>query len=166
MTPSSMDSYSIVALSVSISAITSPALTGSPSFLSHLARLPFSMVGESAGMRILTGIKYLDFSADRAGRAGIGLRVHLGVEQRANPLKRFFLPELALSRIDARDMTRHVRDQHAPGFRIIERTAQRHMQAAIDNGGAQHLDAALLERGGRDDKGIENRLVGIHAAHR
>src|ERR1700691_5962846 len=51
-----MASYSIVALSVSISAITSPVLTASPSFLSHLARLPFSIVGESAGMRMLMGI--------------------------------------------------------------------------------------------------------------
>ena len=49
--PSSIASTSMVALSVSISAITSPGLTGSPSFLSHLARLPFSMVGDSAGMR-------------------------------------------------------------------------------------------------------------------
>ena len=55
-TPSSIASYSIVALSVSISAITSPALTLSPSFLSHLARLPFSIVGDSAGMRMLTGM--------------------------------------------------------------------------------------------------------------
>jgi hypothetical protein len=55
-TPSSIDSYSIVALSVSISAITSPALTVSPSCLSHLERLPFSMVGDSAGMRMLTGM--------------------------------------------------------------------------------------------------------------
>jgi hypothetical protein len=54
--PSSIASYSIVALSVSISAITSPGLTLSPSFLSHLARLPFSIVGDSAGMRILTGM--------------------------------------------------------------------------------------------------------------
>ncbi len=54
--PSSMASYSMVALSVSISASTSPVLTGSPSFFSHLARLPFSMVGDSAGMRILVGI--------------------------------------------------------------------------------------------------------------
>src|SRR5580693_5242574 len=51
-----MASYSIVALSVSISAITSPVLTASPSFLSHLARLPFSIVGDSAGMRMLMGI--------------------------------------------------------------------------------------------------------------
>jgi hypothetical protein len=29
----------------------------SPSFLNHLARLPFSMVGDSAGIRILTGMK-------------------------------------------------------------------------------------------------------------
>src|SRR4029077_13891076 len=46
----------MVALSVSISAITSPVLIGSPSFLSHLARLPFSIVGDSAGMRMLMGM--------------------------------------------------------------------------------------------------------------
>ena len=56
MVPSSTASTSIVALSVSISAITSPDLTLSPSFLSHLARLPFSMVGDSAGIRMLIGI--------------------------------------------------------------------------------------------------------------
>src|SRR5262249_31503446 len=165
-TPSSIDSYSMVALSVSISAMTSPALPASPSFLSHLARLPFSMVGESAGMRILTGIRLLDFSADRAGRARIGRRVHLGVEQRANALKRFFLPELALGRVDARDMARDIRDQHAPGFRIVEGAAQRHVQAAIDDGGAQHFDAAVLERSRRDDQSVKDRFVGIHAAHR
>src|SRR5580765_5549368 len=54
--PSSTASYSMVALSVSISAITSPDLILSPSFLSHLARLPFSIVGDSAGMRMLVGI--------------------------------------------------------------------------------------------------------------
>src|SRR5262249_43357589 len=54
--PSSIASYSIVALSVSISAITSPGLTLSPSFLNHFARLPLSMVGDSAGIRILTGM--------------------------------------------------------------------------------------------------------------
>src|SRR3984957_13722306 len=59
MTPSSTASYSMVALSVSISAITSPVLTASPSFLSHLERLPFSMVGDSAGMRMLMGMMRL-----------------------------------------------------------------------------------------------------------
>jgi hypothetical protein len=54
--PSSTASYSIVALSVSISAITSPDLILSPSFFSQRARLPFSIVGDSAGMRILVGI--------------------------------------------------------------------------------------------------------------
>jgi hypothetical protein len=29
----------------------------SPSFLSHLARLPFSMVGERAGIRMLMGMR-------------------------------------------------------------------------------------------------------------
>src|SRR5207245_11426672 len=54
--PSSTASTSIVALSVSISAITSPDLTLSPSFLSHLARLPFSIVGDSAGIKMLIRI--------------------------------------------------------------------------------------------------------------
>src|SRR6202020_2968327 len=56
LVPSSTASTSMVALSVSISAITSPDLTLSPSFLSHLARLPFSIVGDSAGIRMLMGI--------------------------------------------------------------------------------------------------------------
>src|SRR5260370_27856764 len=54
--PSSTASTSMVALSVSISAMTSPDLTGSPSFLSHLARLPFSIVGDSAGINTSVGM--------------------------------------------------------------------------------------------------------------
>ncbi len=42
----------MVALSVSISAITSPARTSSPTFFSQRASLPSVMVGLSAGMRI------------------------------------------------------------------------------------------------------------------
>src|SRR3546814_17298268 len=53
---SSTASTSIVALSVSISAMTSPELTSSPSLTSHLASLPSVIVGERAGIRILTGI--------------------------------------------------------------------------------------------------------------
>ena len=49
-TPSSIASNSIVALSVSISARICPDLTVSPSFTSHLASVPSSIVGESAGM--------------------------------------------------------------------------------------------------------------------
>ncbi len=54
--PSSTASTSMVALSVSISAMMSPGLTLSPSFFSHFARLPFSIVGDSAGMRMLVGM--------------------------------------------------------------------------------------------------------------
>src|SRR4029077_6515720 len=54
--PSSTASTSMVALSVSISAMTSPDLTASPSFLCHLARLPFSIVGESAGINTSIGM--------------------------------------------------------------------------------------------------------------
>ena len=55
-TPSSTASTSMVALSVSISARMSPDLIVSPSFFSHLASLPCSMVGERAGMRMSVGI--------------------------------------------------------------------------------------------------------------
>ena len=57
MRPSSTASNSIVALSVSISARMSPDLTVSPSFTSHLASLPSSMVGDSAGIRICVDIR-------------------------------------------------------------------------------------------------------------
>src|SRR5438067_13323144 len=56
MVPSSTASNSMVALSVSISARMSPGLTRSPSFTCHLASLPSSMVGESAGIKISGGI--------------------------------------------------------------------------------------------------------------
>ena len=52
--PSSTASNSIVALSVSISAIRSPLCILSPSLTSHLARVPSSIVGESAGINIFT----------------------------------------------------------------------------------------------------------------
>ena len=54
--PSSTASTSMVALSVSISAMMSPDETVSPSLTSHLASVPSSMVGERAGIRMLTGI--------------------------------------------------------------------------------------------------------------
>src|SRR3712207_1081225 len=50
--PSSTASTSMVALSVSISAMTSPDLTSSPSCLSQRASLPSVMVGLRAGIRI------------------------------------------------------------------------------------------------------------------
>ena len=48
--PSSKASRSIVALSVSISARLSPFFTGSPTFFSHLASSPSSMVSDRRGM--------------------------------------------------------------------------------------------------------------------
>ncbi len=56
ITPSSTASNSIVALSVSISAMMSPAETLSPTFTSHLARVPSSIVGESAGILMAIGM--------------------------------------------------------------------------------------------------------------
>src|SRR6266851_1266696 len=55
-TPSSTASTSMVALSVSISASTSPDFTFSPTALTHLAILPSVIVGDRAGIRISTGI--------------------------------------------------------------------------------------------------------------
>ena len=59
MTPSSTASNSIVALSVSISARISPDATVWPTLTSHLASVPSSMVGESAG--ILSSIAIVIF---------------------------------------------------------------------------------------------------------
>src|SRR5262245_59044160 len=64
--PSSTASTSMVALSVSISAITSPDLTASPSFLSHLARLPLSIVGDRAGIKISVGMNGLSQDSNYA----------------------------------------------------------------------------------------------------
>jgi hypothetical protein len=69
-TPSSTASTSMVALSVSISARMSPALTGSPSFLSHFASLPCSIVGERAGIRMSVAMG--DSVDPGVGRAGSG----------------------------------------------------------------------------------------------
>src|SRR5664279_3981179 len=75
MVPSSVASTSIVALSVSISAMISPDLTASPSFLSHLARLPFSMVGDNAGMSTSIGI-FVFLSVDVGVKLGhVRLRI-------------------------------------------------------------------------------------------
>src|SRR6185437_7144119 len=68
--PSSTASTSMVALSVSISAITSPARTASPSPTYHLTSFPSSIVGDSAGMRIWVGIG--------ACRSGIDVGKELG----------------------------------------------------------------------------------------
>src|SRR6185437_72258 len=54
--PSSTASISMVALSVSISASTSPAATLSPGCLCHFASLPSVIVGESAGISTSIGI--------------------------------------------------------------------------------------------------------------
>ena len=51
-TPSSTASTSIVALSVSISAMTMPLSTVSPSLTCQAAKVPSSMVGDRAGIRI------------------------------------------------------------------------------------------------------------------
>src|SRR5690242_18623854 len=73
--PSSTASTSMVALSVSISAMMSPDLTSSPSFTCHLASLPVSMVGESCGMRISVVI------SDVQDASGHGLFPVSAVEQ-------------------------------------------------------------------------------------
>ena len=54
--PSSGDSSSIVALSVSISAKISPETTLSPSLTNHFTKLPVSIVGDKAGRSIFINI--------------------------------------------------------------------------------------------------------------
>src|SRR5215208_5872804 len=55
--PDSYASIGMVALSVSTSAISSPARTLSPSFLCHLTTVPSVMVSESWGMVIWAGME-------------------------------------------------------------------------------------------------------------
>ena len=59
MTPSSTASNSIVALSVSISAMMSLDFTASPSLTSHLASVPSSIVGDNAGILISIDMRFL-----------------------------------------------------------------------------------------------------------
>src|SRR5437868_772777 len=148
--PSSTASTSMVALSVSISAITSPGLTFSPSFLSHLARLPFSIVGDSAGIRMLIGMGFSSarwWFRDRAARAARrrpvllcrSLRVlDLGglarplrrladrlLEAGADALQRLLLAHDFVVRVGTRDVARGIDKQEPPRARIVEAAAQR-----------------------------------------
>ena len=67
--PSSIASTSIVALSVSISAITSPERTLSPCFTSHFDNTPSVIVGDKAGIKISIAIfKILFCVANLQGR--------------------------------------------------------------------------------------------------
>src|SRR5438552_12577898 len=70
-TPSSTASTSIVALSVSISARTSPALTVSPSLLTQRAILPSVIVGESAGISTSLVIPFLGVIGESAPARGV-----------------------------------------------------------------------------------------------
>src|SRR5246127_1527344 len=98
----------MVALSVSISAMTSPALTASPSFLSHLARLPFSIVGESAGMRMLIGMANARLAQLPRRRDGAGgaRGIKIGVESLANAREQHCLVAAQLGRVNVRDLPR------------------------------------------------------------
>src|SRR5262245_41522386 len=71
--PSSTASTSMVALSVSISAMMSPGFTCWPSATSHLASLPSSMVGDRAGIRICVGMLVPSFDQAKFRRRPFGL---------------------------------------------------------------------------------------------
>src|SRR6185312_11788275 len=155
--PSSTASTSIVALSVSISAMTSPDLIESPSFFSHLERLPFSIVGESAGISTSVGmVRYCVLRGQRLlGAVYVGPElgnVRLGivggefgglVDQIAHLaidlLQRVFLDELGLEDAVARHVDRIVRRAHL--LDLLARAVFgriRHRVAAIAVG--QHLE--------------------------
>src|SRR6185369_9903577 len=78
--PSSAASTSMVALSVSISAMMSPDLTLSPSCLIHLDRLPFSIVGDRAGINTWIGIERESSTHSLGVDVGVELgRIGLGI---------------------------------------------------------------------------------------
>ena len=66
--PSSKTACSIVALSVSMSAMTWPELTRSPGLTCHLTTVPCSMVSERRGMVTLMGMAFLGRSRAGNGR--------------------------------------------------------------------------------------------------
>ena len=115
--PSSTASNSIVALSVSISARMSPDFTLSPSFTSHLASVPSSIVGESAG--ILSSMGMSGVSVKRLAR----LKANAAVAVKAAPNSR--VARLHLSR----GLTQHSRlhggrDRNAPIWSSIDDSAE------------------------------------------
>src|SRR5262249_24160876 len=153
--------YSMVALSVSISARMSPALTGSSSFLSHLARLPFSMVGDSAGIRMLIGIDSPSGVAARRrlGALGPGFGFGFGFGLAPGRLAFAHLPRLArlgdhrraeirrirtadrgervlrgvlaFGRVDMGDPARELAQPFPPHAGIVERPPRRDVELAL-----------------------------------
>src|SRR5215203_6250486 len=152
MVPSSTASTSIVALSVSISAMMSPDLTVSPSFFSHLARLPFSIVGDSAGMRMLIGMASALLSLGGGFfRRALGnphrTRAHVGGEGFGNPDRGVLFGQTGLlCRVDrakaAGDLGQHV----APLLRIFERRPGRDVKLVIDDAEPQDFLSAVIKR--------------------
>ncbi len=71
-TPSPRATSSMIALSVSTSASTSPCLTASPSFLTHFARRPSSIVGLRASMKTFVAMMSVGRrrAAGRSARPG------------------------------------------------------------------------------------------------
>src|SRR5258706_4880890 len=59
-----VDSISMVALSLSISARTSPDLTGSPTFLTQLTKVPSVMSSPNLGITMVSGIQHLFHSGN------------------------------------------------------------------------------------------------------
>src|SRR5437763_1711952 len=150
--PSSTASTSMVALSVSISAMTSPDLTGSPSFLCHFARFPFSIVGESAGINTWIGMGayelgslFIDVVVE-LGRIWLGIiggefgrfiddRAHFAVDL----LQRVLVREPALQRAAAHLLDRIVLGAHLVDFFLAAVFRRiRHGLAAVALG--QHLE--------------------------
>src|SRR5215475_4272828 len=154
--PSSTASTSMVALSVSISAMTSPDLTVSPSFLCHLARLPFSIVGESAGIRTSIGMGHhrVDRAAETRARcvADVTARRAPGKRARSNlwsPTGHILLgvdvaPELGRVglRVAAGEFGRFVDDGAYFGIDLLQRVFAR--KAPLQQAAAHLLDRIVL----------------------
>ena len=68
MKPASTDSNATVALSVSTSAMESPGMISSPGCFSHFTRLPFSIVGDRAGIvsRMWSGSEHAGDTSKRS----------------------------------------------------------------------------------------------------
>src|SRR5262245_40873721 len=156
--PSSIASYSMVALSVSISAMTSPDFTLSPSRLSHLERLPFSMVGDSAGIKMLIGMGVRRGAPDLgSGRWLLGRVIHLVLERGTDAGEHVRDAALGLAGVDTRQLEGDVGQHLAPHLGVLEHRPHGDMQALVDHAAAQDFDAAMLQRRVRDLQRLERR---------
>src|SRR5262245_47923831 len=160
--PSSTASTSMVALSVSISAMMSPGLTAWPSFTSHLASLPSSMVGDRAGIRISVGMRFPSLDQAKLGRRPFGFAAG-DARLRAFPVIHHRLGHAILE--GGHGQATHIEDRPGLGC-ILQHDAGVHAAAGADQTDARTRGELVAQQvGALDfDHGMACRVGDRHGA--